>query len=222
MLAVWDWETLWGGENLIPLALTHTLCNKPTRPVYRCGDCHRPVKLHEVSFQVQANMLPAESPPARFQRRSPSTTSSASGVDRRFFHVLDIIGDRWTGLVIASLYFGLNRYDQIADALGIATNILSDRLKLLVAAEVLQRVPYRKLPTRYEYRLTQKGIDLYANVLQLHEWSCRWLLDGRTSTVALQHDFCGSELRSEMVCNECEELLAVSDVHFDSAIVEAF
>jgi DNA-binding HxlR family transcriptional regulator len=129
--------------------------------------------------------------------------------------VLDIIGDRWTSLVIAALYFGLNRYDDIASALGIATNILADRLKLLVSADVLERIPYQENPPRYEYRLTDKGADLYLHTLQMHEWASRWLLVDNQQPLILKHQPCGSILHSELVCSECEEPLTTTEITFD-------
>jgi DNA-binding HxlR family transcriptional regulator len=215
VLAVWAWETRWSHETRIPPTLTHSLCGKSMRPVFRCSCCHSAITMREVTFAPGRSRSSAEKLPARFQRRSKSSSVSVAGVDRHFFHVLDIIGDRWTGLVIASLYFGLKRHDDIAEALGIATNILSDRLKLLVSVGVLQRVPYQDKPLRHEYRLTDKGAALYTHTLQLHEWACRWLLGKDEQPLLLEHTPCGASLRSEWVCSECDKPLKVTEVSFE-------
>lgn len=218
VLAVWNWETRWSKETHIPPSLKHRLCSNAMKPLFRCRVCHEAIRMHEVAFSPGPNQGSAENIVNRFQRRSPTHRSSPAGVDRRFFHVLDIIGDRWTGLVIAALYFGLNRYDSIGDALGIATNILADRLKLLVSSGIVLRKPYQRKPTRYEYRLTEKGADLYIHALQMHEWACRWLLAPGELPLVLTHKPCGHDLLSEVVCNQCEVVLKPSDVGFEAPI----
>jgi DNA-binding HxlR family transcriptional regulator len=171
--------------------------------------------MREVSFHLQSELGPPETVPARFQRRTPSSHQSATGVDRAFFHVLDIIGDRWTGLVLAAMYFGLNRYDEIANALGIATNILSDRLKLLVTADILQQVPYQQKPARYQYKFTEKGAALYPIAVQLHEWAGRWLFEDDAPALALVHAPCQLQLDTELVCSACKGPLDIHNVSFD-------
>lgn len=215
VLATWAWETRWSQENHIPPALTHAVCGKNMRPVFRCGDCQAPIRMRGVTFSPGSVNGAAAKVPARFQRRSRNSNVSSENVDRRFFHMLDVIGDRWTGLVVAALFFGLNRYDEIASALGIATNILSDRLKLLVSVGVLERRPYQEKPRRHDYRLTGKGAALYIQTLQMHEWAGRWLLEKNEQPLILKHIACGADLRSELVCSECSEALKVTEVTFE-------
>jgi len=215
VLAVWAWETRWSQESHIPPVLTHTLCGKNMQPVFRCSNCHSPISIRDITFEPGKTSRSAEKVPGRFQRRSKSSGVSDEGVDRRFFHVLDIIGDRWTGMVVAAIYFGLSRHDQIVNALGIATNILADRLKLLVTFGVLQRIPYQQKPPRHEYRLTDKGAALYTNVLQMHEWACRWLVGKDEQPLILRHTPCGAPLQSELVCCKCQEILKLTEVEFD-------
>lgn len=207
VLAAWSWETRWSGESELPPALTHTLCGKPMTPLYRCGVCKAAIDLSQVRFSPGRPADSVERVPARFQRRSTPTRVRARGVDRRLFHFLDVVGDRWTGLVLAAQFFGYRRYDEIAAALGIATNILADRLKLLVSAGVLRRVRYQERPARYEYRLSDKGAALYVHTLQLHEWAERWLLEEGERPLLLEHRPCEAPLRSEVVCSECEKPL---------------
>jgi DNA-binding HxlR family transcriptional regulator len=216
VLAVWAWETRWSHEDHIPPSLTHLSCGNNMRPMFRCGNCHSPITMKEVTFEAGGSGENIEKVPARFQRRSKSAEISDEGVDRRFFHVLDLIGDRWTGLILASAFFGVRRYDEIVAVLGIATNILSDRLKVLVSAEVLQRMPYQDKPVRYEYLLTEKGAALYSNTLQMHEWASHWLLDEGEEPLLLTHSLCQQPLKSELVCSECFEPLTVHEVAFDS------
>lgn len=215
VLAAWDWEIHWSREDSIPPVVKHSLCGNHMRPVFRCSTCKSPVNIFDVAFKPGQSSGNAEHMPARFQRRSKSKSRSVRGVDRRLSHFLDILGDRWTGLVIASLFFGLRRYDEIGEAIGIATNILSSRLKLLVNSGILKRVPYQKRPVRHEYRLTEKGADLYIHALQVHEWAERWLLDEADRPLLLEHLSCRSPLNSEVVCSECEMPLKAKEVTFE-------
>src|SRR5438094_8351397 len=73
---------------------------------------------------------------------------------------LEVIGERWTLLIVRDAFLGLRRFEQFQESLGIARNVLTDRLNGLVDEGVLDRVRYSERPERYEYRLTPKGRDL--------------------------------------------------------------
>ncbi|MEJ8567888.1 winged helix-turn-helix transcriptional regulator [Elongatibacter sediminis] len=215
ILAVWDWETRWSEERDIPQKLVHTGCGKLMRPEIHCQACDAPVRMREVRFEAREPSAEAGNIPARFQRRSTGTRAQSADVDHRFFHVLDVIGDRWTGLVLAATFFGLSRYDEIARAIGISTNILSNRLKLLVDAEVLSREPYQKRPLRHRYRLTSKGADLYLTTLEMHAWAERWLMAPDERPLVLRHLPCGHLLETRTVCSACGDPLDVHNVTFE-------
>lgn len=215
VLAAREWEIRWNAEDNLPAVMRHFLCGKRMQPRFRCQECSLPVIIYEVAYR-QGDFIPDTEPvPARFQRRSRAKGKTGPEVDRHFFHFLDVVGDRWTGLVVASLFFGLKRYDEIAEAIGIATNILSDRLKTLVSEGVLDRVQYQDRPVRHEYHLTEKGADLYLHALQVHEWAERWLLDDNERLLLLEHKKCQSPLRTEVVCSECEKPLNAREVEFE-------
>ena len=88
---------------------------------------------------------------------------------------LELVGDRWTLLVIRDVSLGLSRFDQLVGSLGIASNVLTDRLNRLVAEGVLKRVRYSERPERFEYRLTKKGGELGVALLALMQWGDRHL-----------------------------------------------
>jgi DNA-binding HxlR family transcriptional regulator len=216
VMSVWEWETHWSRETEIPPELHHTTCGHSTRPVLQCSACKTDIRMREVEVKRQGKPGLPQTVPARFQRRSSSEKHSRQGVNRTFFHVLDIIGDRWTGLVLAALWFGLNRYDEITNALGISTNILADRLKVLVAAGILEQVPYQQRPVRYKYKLTEKGAALYPIAVQMHEWAARWLYSGEKPLIALEHATCQQPLHSELVCSHCHQGLDIHNVKFST------
>lgn len=87
---------------------------------------------------------------------------------------LELIGDRWSVLLIRDLSFGLSRYDDLRESIGIPAATLADRLKRLVAAGIVERARYQEHPPRDEYRLTAKGRDFWMVLLALREWGDRW------------------------------------------------
>ena len=117
---------------------------------------------------------------------------------------LAVIGDRWTLLILRDVFRGVRRFSQLRDDLGIAKNILSDRLQKLVDAGVLETVPYQERPVRHEYRLTQKGVDLSPSLVALMHWGDRWYADDSPPTV-LVHQRCGTALEQVTRCPDCDE-----------------
>ena len=90
---------------------------------------------------------------------------------------LEIIGDRWTWLIIRDAFLGLSRFTEFQDSLGIAANVLDDRLSRLVAEGIFERELYGERPARYAYRLTQKGEDLFTALNALRQWGDRYLCE---------------------------------------------
>ena len=88
------------------------------------------------------------------------------------------VGDRWSLLILRDAFRGVRRFADLRDDLGIARNILADRLDKLVDAGILDRVPYQERPVRHEYRLTAKGRDLSPALVALMRWGDRWASEG--------------------------------------------
>jgi DNA-binding HxlR family transcriptional regulator len=90
---------------------------------------------------------------------------------------LELVGDRWTLLVVRDVVLGNHRFDQLLTSLGVASNVLTDRLNRLVADGILERVRYSEHPERFEYRLTKKGRELGVPLLALMQWGDRYVSD---------------------------------------------
>jgi DNA-binding HxlR family transcriptional regulator len=90
---------------------------------------------------------------------------------------LELVGERWTLLIVRDAFLGRRRFDQFRDSLGIASNVLTDRLNRLVDEGILERVRYSERPERFEYRLTEKGADLRVALVALMQWGDRYLVD---------------------------------------------
>ena len=84
---------------------------------------------------------------------------------------MDVLTDRWTFLILREAFFGVRRYGQMQRNLGIARNVLADRLSQLVANGMFEKVRYRTDPDWYEYRLTDRAVDLYPVIIELMRWA---------------------------------------------------
>jgi DNA-binding HxlR family transcriptional regulator len=90
-------------------------------------------------------------------------------------HILDVIGEGWSILIIREAFLGARRFEEFQGRLGIARNILTARLKKLCANEILNRVPVKEGAKRHEYVLTRKGIDMMPMLVALTQWGDRWV-----------------------------------------------
>src|SRR3982074_1150190 len=88
---------------------------------------------------------------------------------------LEVVGERWTLLIVRDVFLGLRRFDQFQESLGIARTVLTARLNRLVDEGILERVRYRDRPERYEYRLTEKGRELLLPLTALGQWGDKYL-----------------------------------------------
>jgi DNA-binding HxlR family transcriptional regulator len=86
---------------------------------------------------------------------------------------LELVGERWTLLIVRDLFLGLTRFDEFLESLGIASNVLTDRLNRLVDEGIVERVRYNERPERFAYRLTAKGRELRLVLLALMQWGDR-------------------------------------------------
>lgn len=120
---------------------------------------------------------------------------------------LSVVGDRWSMLILRSAFMKIRRFDDFQNMLQIPRHILSTRLKKLVELEVLKKVAYQQSPIRYEYRLTEKGTDLYPIVLGLMAWGDKWMDDGRGAPMQLMHQTCGQVFTPVMTCSACHSAI---------------
>jgi DNA-binding HxlR family transcriptional regulator len=94
----------------------------------------------------------------------------------RYEHAIQLLGKRWTGLILDSLMDGPRRFCELtATVEGLSDRVLSDRLRELEAEGIIERLVYPQIPVRVEYRLTEKGHDLKPVVQSIHEWAQQWI-----------------------------------------------
>ncbi len=124
-----------------------------------------------------------------------------------------VIGDRWSLLILRECFLRKRRFEAFQSALGITRHLLAERLKKLVRLGVLRRIPYQELPKRYEYILTQKGLDLYPVIMSIVHWGDTHMVDFRGRPLLHEHQNCGKMFDPVMVCSECGEPLTAKQVH---------
>lgn len=123
---------------------------------------------------------------------------------------LSVLDNRWTVLVLREAFHGARRFGQFAQALDIARTVLAARLDALVGDGVLERHLYDEERNWYEYRLTQKGLDLLPAIVALSQWSQKYS-DGEPA-MALRHRDCGVIAPLQPRCSACDKPLNPSDV----------
>ncbi|MEV1083619.1 winged helix-turn-helix transcriptional regulator [Streptomyces sp. NPDC050211] len=129
---------------------------------------------------------------------------------------LDVVGDWWTLLIVRDTARGVHRFDELQRELGLSRKVLTERLRLLVEADVLVRVPYQERPVRYEYRLTPRGLALLPVLVALQDWGDAWVLgDGSTTATAAEasvearrvHELTGTRVPELRLVDDGGELL---------------
>jgi DNA-binding HxlR family transcriptional regulator len=124
---------------------------------------------------------------------------------------LELVGERWTLLIVRDAFLGIRRFDDFQRNLGIARNVLQSRLERLVEEGILKREPYQERPTRYEYRLTRKGVDLWPVLVALMGWGDRHVYPNGPPVV-MKHKGCGGTIDDRRTCRSCGAALEAWDV----------
>jgi len=116
---------------------------------------------------------------------------------------VDVVGERWTPLILRDLFVGMSRFEDIRRDLGIASNVLAARLDRLERDGIVDRHQYQTAPVRHEYRLTEKGRDLYPVIATLIAWGDKWMAAGNGPPALIVHSECGHATTAVTVCAEC-------------------
>lgn len=124
---------------------------------------------------------------------------------------LAVIGERWTLCVLSEAFSGVRRFDEMREHLGIASNILSNRLNRLLRHDILEQVPYKEegRRMRYEYQLTRKGLDLLPALVALIQWGDHYMPDPSIASATMVHADCGQEIHIEIVCADGHKIESV-------------
>lgn len=139
--------------------------------------------------------------------------SSYSAANCSIRRTLDIVGERWTLLVLREAFYGARRFEEFLAGVGCSRPILSERLRTLVKHGLLTRNPYREPGQRgrHEYRLTAKGLDLLPTLVALMQWGDRWEADAAGPAVLITHRDCGEAVDAVLTCRDGHAHLTAGD-----------
>jgi DNA-binding HxlR family transcriptional regulator len=124
---------------------------------------------------------------------------------------LELIGERWTMLILRDVFLGVRRFEDFQAELGVARNVLSSRLARLVDEGILEKRLYQERPERYEYRLTEKGIDLWPVLISLVKWGDQHAAASGPPRI-IEHRGCGGQVNDHLSCDRCGQPLGARDV----------
>ena len=209
------WQHRWEATSRdFQVRMHHATCNSATEPVPVCAHCRGEIDPREVGWREGPGL--AQVTP-RYDRRRFSGEVGANRPGGRPLvdTMIELFGDRWATLVVRAMFTQINRFDDIQRDTLMATNILTGRLDRLVRQGILKTVRYSAHAERVEYRLTEKGRDLYPVLLALLQWGDKWFSDERGPPVLLTHRPCGHDLHMQVTCSHCGGELTLSNSRFE-------
>ena len=196
-----------------PLILVHRSCGCESRPIVACSECSSELEARAVDYRDGPGAGRQPSKPGRNTRRASDGSRFMLGRPSSVSRALQIIGDKWSFMVVREAFFGNRRYDKIQSELGIAPNILTDRLSRLVAQGVFHRRLYQRAPERYEYLLTDMGRDLYGPFIAMLAWGDRWHSKGKPPLL-LCHSKCEHDFHASVICDKCHKPIVAADMQY--------
>ena len=126
---------------------------------------------------------------------------------------LEVVGERWTLLIIRDVLLGRHRFDDLVDSLGITRTVLTQRLRHLIDEGVLERTAYQQRPERFDYRLTDKGRALLPVIAHLLWWGDTYYPEPDGPPRLLQHRDCGGLIEHHFTCSNCGAELSAQDIN---------
>ncbi len=132
-------------------------------------------------------------------------------VDSSIARSLETVGERWTLLIVREILLRRRRFGQIQASLGIARNVLSDRLARLEEDGILERRAYSERPPRFEYFLTEKGLELWPTLVTLADWGERHSVTPDGAPMRIVHKSCGGRVNKRQICDRCGAELEARD-----------
>ena len=125
---------------------------------------------------------------------------------------LSVVGDRWTLLILRDCFHHTYRFEDFQNQLGITRHVLAERLRKLVKHGLLVRVKYQDRPTRYEYRLTERGADIFPVIMSLSAWGDHWMCDSQGKPIEYVHVDSEEAVAPKLICENNGEALVSAKV----------
>lgn len=211
-LAMLHWERKWGAKaGKISVRLRHEKCGHSTKPRPVCRCCRQEIDARDVSWKPGPGVGLM---PALYSRRRRLSSATPAQSTALLDEIAKIIGDRWSTLILRSIFTGINRFQGILDDTGISTNILSERLSALCADGLLYRIDDEEDSRSAKYKLTDKGRDIYPILLTLLAWGDKWRPSPKGPPLLLKHKTCGKPLKVDLACSACGENVKVNETTY--------
>ena len=208
------WEKLWSKRrNSLKITLFHKTCGNVVDPLPLCASCHGVIDANDMSWREGPGLGWME-PTYTRRRQQKNWTDVLNANASLFTEAAEIMGDRWSNLILRSVFTGLRRFDAILEDTAMATNVLTERLAWLQAKGILTAVLYQSNPDRFEYRLTRKGQDYYPVLIMLQGWGDKYYGAEGGPPVLLIHKTCGESLNAYVGCSHCAGALQPQDMSF--------
>ena len=205
VLMLLRWESVWTEtKKAFEISLRHKTCGHHTSPLPSCGNCQQTFSAKDTLWQEGPGIGLMK--PIYTRRRA----SNHRLIDRDFLFLFtqsaQILGDRWSSLIIRSILTGLYHYDQILEDTAMATNILSERLKWLIEIDIIEHVKPEN-----GYKLTEKGSDFLPVLVMLQSWGDKYCASPEGPPVVLLHKGCGQVLIPIVTCDKCDMPVKLAD-----------
>lgn len=214
MLALMQFGDRWLCEGKQPpVQLVHKTCGHVCTSRVACSECLQEVHASQCSHRPGPGAGTTPMRQERRGRRLPDPTAFERARPSSVARTLQIIGDHWSFLILREAFFKARRFDEFHTRLGIARNILTDRLNRFVDNEIFARVRYQSSPERYEYRFTEKGKALFGSMLAMLRWGDDWRADGKLPLI-LTHTACGKDFKPTVLCSHCLQPLQAKDIRY--------
>ena len=216
VLMVWRWQRKWGNPHPLPQALRHRTCGQAMHPVIACRHCGGEVLIDDIDVAPGpgAGLEPVGPRGKRWTLPLEQTPAERRRVGQ---HLPYLMADRWTHLVLSTLFRGRTSYEAIQAQLQISSNILAHRLRLLAETGLLRKTPSEADARRFVYELTDKGRDVFPMTLSLALWADRWLVTSAGAPRVRLHRPCGAQLAAIPACSACGGELRPWEVAFGAA-----
>ena len=212
LVAIWSWERAWVDIGAWPTRLVHLVCGADADPDLGCLACAvAPVTARDTSVVSGPDTTFRNVALPRHHRRTARGRGPVHP-DAYRPDTLEILGDRWSTVLLVAAFLRVRRFADLQNELGIAAGILSDRLRRFGELGVLTQ--HRTAPDRVEYRLTRKGLEFFPVFAFLVDWAQRWYPHPSTGGLTIRHDACGQPLRPFLRCGHCRAELLRAEVRF--------
>lgn len=220
MALAWE-RQFFSTPELDGVTLRHRTCGQVLQPEMRCRACNDEIRVEDVSYKPGPGAARDERS-KKVRRRSSISVHDVPSNKAVYRNLVNLVGDRWTANVIALSFHGLTRFDQFHQELPVATNILTDRLKFLVAKGVFEQSAYQQRPLRHEYKLTEKGEATFPWFLTILQWGDKWCdTAGDGKPMRITHKTCGRALKGQVKCSACGDVLKAHEVRFSLGTTNA-